>query len=211
MKRNYIIPALIFLLLAAGLAFIPEQKHSKEAKPEEVFASLNLPFRYITTDEVASRIIKDDPSLLLVDVRDEKEFIEFSLENAINIPLNKLTDPEFIAILEQTGMDYIFYSNGDIIAENAWILCSRMGLKNLYIMKGGLNRWVETILDPAEPPQTASAEVWDQYAARKAARQYFLGSNGIPGTDTEKQKNATPKPKTIRPVKSSGSKGSEGC
>lgn len=210
MKRNYFILALIFLLLSAGLAFFPDQKKTKEADPAAIFASLNLQFRYISTDNVASRIIKGDPSLLLVDVRDERSFNDFALKGAVNIPLEKITSEEFQAVLTQKGMDYVFYSNGDIQAENAWLIGSRMGLKNLYIMKGGLNHWVETIFNPAEPLQTAPSEAWATYDARRAAKQYFLGNNEVPGSETGQVK-APAKPKSVKPVKAAGGNKSEGC
>lgn len=210
MKRTYIILALIFLLLAAGLAFFPDRNKVKEADPVKIFASLNLPFRYVSTDNIASRIIKGDPALLLVDVRDEKSFNDFALKGAVNIPLDKITSEEFKSVLHQNGFDYVFYSNGDIQAENAWLICSRMGLKNLYIMKGGLNHWVETIFNPAEPPQSAPSEAWDTYDSRRAAQQYFLGNNEAPATETGKD-NTSVKPKSLKPAKSAGGNKSEGC
>ena len=44
-------------------------------------------------------------------------------------------------------------------------------------MKGGLNEWVETIMNPQEPPATASSEIQEQYQFRMAASRYFAGGS----------------------------------
>jgi rhodanese-related sulfurtransferase len=211
MKRTYLIPALIFFLLSAVLIFLPERESLKETEPGKIIASLNEPFRYISTDDVAARIIKNDPALCLVDVRQAPEFNDFSLQGAVNIPLEKMLDPEYQSLLQQKGMDYIFYSNGDITAENAWLIGSRLGLKNLYIMKGGLNEWTETIFNPTVPLPTAPSESWAQYDARMAAKQFFLGTGTAPQSTQGKADENNSAQKKIKPVKKEAESSSEGC
>ena len=43
------------------------------------------------------------------------------------------------------------------------------------ILKGGLNVWFETIIQPVRPPETASDEEIDRYQFRRGASIYFTG------------------------------------
>ncbi len=209
MNRTYILMALIMFLLGAGLVFLPQHRNSRELSPEQILLSLNEPFRYISTDEAARRIIAGDPALLLIDVRDSAAFAAFSLPGALSIPLSRILEEENQALLAEGSKDYVFYSNGDILAEKAWLLCSRLRHRNLYILQGGLNRWVETILRPPVPAEYSDAGVFDQYAFRKAARMYFTGEGELPGT---RKAAASSAQRSVKPVaRPSGKRKHEGC
>jgi len=177
MNVRYIFFAALLVVLGAGLFLIPEKTNTNEMAPEKLHAELFDQTRYVSTDEVAERIINQDPSLFLVDVRMADFYGEYSLPGAANIPLEELLSPDWKGYLTQEHMDVVFYSNGDIYAEQAWMLANRMGYKNLYIMKGGLNCWFETIIKPVMPEQTASNTEIDLYEFRKGASQYFTGGD----------------------------------
>lgn len=175
MNVRYIFFAALLLVLGAGLFLLPEKTNTYEMAPEKLHAELFDQTRYVSTDEIAERIINQDPSLFLIDVRMSDYYLEFSLPGAANIPLEELLSPDWEDYLAQEFMDIVFYSNGDIYAEQAWVLANRMGYENLYIMKGGLNCWFETIIKPLRPDQTASNTEFDLYEFRKGASQYFTG------------------------------------
>ena len=176
MNVRYIFFAALLFILGAGLLLIPEKTNINEKAPEQLHSELFDQTRYISTDEVAERIINQDPSLFLIDVRMADFYLEFSLPRAANIPLEELLMPDWEDYLAQEFVDIVFYSNGDIYAEQAWMLANRMGYENLYIMKGGLNCWFETIIKPVMPDQTASNTEFDLYEFRKGASQYFTGA-----------------------------------
>lgn len=175
MNVRYIFFAALLVVLGAGLFLLPEKTNTNEMAPEKILSELFDQTRYISTDEVAERIINQDPSLFLIDVRMADFYSEFSLLGAANIPLEELLMPDWEGYLAQEFVDIVFYSNGDIYAEQAWMLANRMGYENLYIMKGGLNCWFETIIKPEMPDQTASNTEFDLYEFRKGASQYFTG------------------------------------
>lgn len=177
MNIRYIFFAILLLALGAGLFFLPDPKADYETQAENILSELKDQTRFVSTDEVAERIINQDPSLFLIDVRMVDYYEEFSLPGAANIPLEEILNPDWVDYLEQDGVDLVFYSNGDIYAEQAWMLAKRMGYKNLYVMKGGLNHWFETIIQPKRPAATASSTEFDLYEFRKGARQYFSGGS----------------------------------
>jgi hypothetical protein len=96
--------------------------------------------------------------------------------------MEQLQNPEWNDYLFQKNMDLVLYSNSDLTADQAWILCTRLGCKNLYVMKGGLNEWYKCIMKPSIPAETAPTEEFDLYSFRLAASQYFGG-----GTDANVQ------------------------
>jgi 3-mercaptopyruvate sulfurtransferase SseA len=73
-------------------------------------------------------------------------------------------------------MNVVFISNDDIKADQAWVINKRLGYKSTYVMKGGLNSWYETILNPKRPPETSPATDFELYTFRKGARLYFTGA-----------------------------------
>jgi rhodanese-related sulfurtransferase len=177
-KDEYKILAAILILLSAGLVLLPKYEKNVGIKPEQFLLNVMSPERYLSTDQLADRLIKQDPTLLLIDVRDKKEFDAFSLQGAINIPLNKVLSTEFEAYLNQDTFDVILYSNDNYFANQAWYLCNRMEYKNIYVLKGGLNEWFSTILNPQLPKETDPKQAFIEYDFRKAAAMYFgVGNN----------------------------------
>jgi 3-mercaptopyruvate sulfurtransferase SseA len=174
---NYLIAGGILFLLALGLAFLPEKNNREELSPEFLLQDVNREVRFLSPDEVADRLINQDPALVLIDLRSEEEYNAFSLPAALNFPLEKVFEPETQELLDRDELDFVFYSNDHIKAEQAWLLNRRKLHKNIYILEGGLNQWIQDIIRPEEPDELAPAEVHAQYQLRLAARNYFLGGS----------------------------------
>lgn len=170
---RYVFLALILLILAGGLVLLPKVEKQEGIHVEQLLSRAVSPERYISTDEIAHKIIGQDPSFILVDVRDPKSFSEYSLPNAVNIPLRNLLDEEYEAYINQTQYDVIFYSNDNFFADQAWILGNRLGYQNLRVLKGGVNEWYNTIINPAVPKEQLAAEDFELYSTRKAASMFF--------------------------------------
>jgi 3-mercaptopyruvate sulfurtransferase SseA len=176
MNKNYLFLAILMTLLAAGLLIVPERHNYQQIKPENLMRDITQTSRFVTTDQVAQRIIEGDPTLELIDIRPAKDFEAFSLTNAINIPIDSLMSPDYQDYLGIEDMNVVFYGNDDIKADQAWVIAKRMGYKSIYVMEGGLNCWIKTIIRPAEPEESAPLEDFDLYQFRKGASAYFTGA-----------------------------------
>jgi rhodanese-related sulfurtransferase len=176
MNKNYIILMGILILLAAGLLVLPEKNNSKELNPELLMWDIVQPTRYVSTDDVAKMIIEHDPLLMLVDVRSEEEYQAFSLTKAFNLPLDSFALDYVKEALTVEDENIVLYSNDDLKADQAWVIAKRLGINNIYVLKGGLNCWIETIIKPEAPDETAPTSAWDNYAFRKGASMYFTGA-----------------------------------
>ncbi len=207
LSLRYKILAGVLIVLAGGLVLLPKYEKHEGISPEELLSKTISPERYITTDELADRIINQDPTLLLIDVREENSYKKYSLPNAINIPLKKILDEDSEPYLYQDEYDVVLFSNDNFHADQAWILCNRLGYENLHVLKGGINTWFNTIINPKKPTENMASNEFELYSFRKAASMYFGVS--YPEKITKKpvvvKKASAPKtgttPKKIVPVK----------
>lgn len=191
MNRNYYFLTAIMFVLAFGTLFIYERNVSPQTSPGKLLWDVLQPTRFVTTDQIAKRLIEKDPSLLLIDVRSAPEYHKYSLPNAINVPLDSLMTPAGQDYFGNPGIKVVLFSNDDILSNEAWVLLRRMAFKDNYVMKGGLNRWIETIIQPKEPSQTDPKTAFERYEFRKAAQLYFTGAN------TANTGSASPKVKVV--------------
>lgn len=164
--------------------------------------------QFFSPDELADKLINKDPSIQLIDVRDQDEYEKFSLPGAINIPLTDLLNEQYTDVLNQDVKMNILYSNGTIEANQAWMITRQLGYENNFVLEGGLNYWVETIMNPEKPASTAPNEEIARYDFRKAAGA-ALGGGGAVQLSAPADQGAGPKPAiTKKPGKK---KASGGC
>jgi len=80
--------------------------------------------------------IPHDPNLRVIDVRRETEFADGHLKDALNIPLNEMTDPASIAAIDDTQNLYVHCAGGyrSVIASS---LLKKEGYHNLRNVVGG--------------------------------------------------------------------------
>ena len=173
LSLRYKILAGVLIVLAGGLVLLPKYEKHEGISPEELLSNAISPERYITTDELADKIINQDPTLLLIDVRDENSYKKYSLPNAINIPLNKILEENSEPYLYQDAYDVVLFSNDNFHSDQAWVLCNRLGYENLHVLKGGVNTWFNTIINPKKPTENMASNEFDLYSFRKAASMYF--------------------------------------
>ena len=193
--KPYILGALAILFLFSACR---KDESKKRISPSILLTELADQHRFASTDQLAEWLIQQDPSLLLVDVRSHEEFDAFSLPGAINIPLANLLNPDEQARLNCEVHFPVFYSNGTVLAEKAWMINRRLGCANGLILKGGLNEWTATILQPAEPPATASREELELFQVRKAASLYFSGGGKLPEPEPVPEQKGIPVPAPVK-------------
>ena len=180
MERKYTILAILLIVLALGLVILPKEKRQKEIDPKLLLSAVIKNSRYLSVDEVTHRIIENDPTLMLIDLRPGDQFKQFALSGAINIQTDSLLSASTLELLNQPGKDKIWYANSDLISEKAWLIATRHSVNRIYIMKGGMNEWFNTIIKPGDVSNTASSADLDRLSFRNAARRYFIGAGQTP-------------------------------
>lgn len=200
---------LVLLILALIIALVPQNTtRPYKLTAEQLLAEIRTGTQFVSPDEVADKIIQKDPSIQLIDVRNPREFDMFSLPGAINIPLQDILSEGNSDVLNQGTKMNVLYSNGSTEANEAWLLTRQLGYQNNYVLQGGLNYWMETILSPAKPGNVISNDEIARYDFRKAA-SIALGGGDVSAVAPAASGNTTPKPGVV-PVKKK-KKASGGC
>lgn len=190
--------ALFIIPLGLIIAAVP-QNTTKPYKltADQLLSEANTRTQYVTPENVADMIVNKDPLLRLIDVRSQEEFEKYSLPAAVNIPLTDLLSDQYTDILDQDIMMNIFYSNGSLSANEAWMITRQLGYTNNYVLEGGLNYWFDAILNPQKPASTSSDEEFAKYDFRKSAGQ-ALGGGGV--VQTEQNQAATSAKPVVKTV-----------
>mgnify|MGYP005996950647 FL=1 len=195
---RYAVMAAILIILAGGLVLLPKYEKSEGLAADKLLSNIISLERYVSTDQISDKIINQDPSFILVDVRDEKSFNHYTLPNAINIPLKNLLDEKFESYLNQDQYDLVFFSDDNFYADQAWVFCNRLEYKNLHVLKGGINKWFTTVINPQKPNENNAAIDFELYSTRKAASMFY----GVVYPDQVKRKKVIQKkPKKVITVK----------
>jgi len=118
---------------------------------EEAQGQLDRREVYIHPLEVAELLDDTAVAVRILDVRTEQDYNLFHLRAARHVTLADLRRPEVAKELAQApgNMATFVVSNDDQLAAEGWRLLRAHGVPNLYILEGGVNRWLE--LHPAPP------------------------------------------------------------
>jgi rhodanese-related sulfurtransferase len=190
--------ALFIIPMGLIIAAVPQNKTKPyKLTADELLAEVNTRSQYVTPEVVADMLVNKDPSLRLIDVRSQDEFEKFSLPGAINIPATDLLSDQYSDILNQGTMMNVFYSNGTLAANEAWMVTRQLGYTNNYVLEGGLNYWFDAILNPQKPASTNPDEEFAKYDFRKSAGMALGG--GAPVQASQDNAGTSPKP-VIKPA-----------
>ena len=202
---------LAVFLIPMGLiiAAVPANKTKPyKLSAAQLLSEANERTQFIAPETVADMIIKKDPTLQLIDVRSPEEFDQYSLPGAINIPATDLLSDKYTDILNQDIRMNVFYSNGSLTANEAWMITRQLGYSNNFVLEGGLNYWFDAILNPQKPASTSPDEEFAKYDFRKSAGQ-ALGGGG-PVQAVQDQSTSVAKP-AIRPLPKKKKRAAGGC
>jgi 3-mercaptopyruvate sulfurtransferase SseA len=173
--------SVLMIVLGLMVAFVP-YKHNRpnQLTPTQLHNKSVDGASTFSVDKLARMIADEDSSIQIIDLRNPDEYLKANIPGAINIPYNSLLNKDFETYLEQKGIKTVFYSNGDILASQAWVLCTGMGYQNLYIMQGGMNEWYKTVINSNFSGERITAKENALFEARYKARKLFTEMNSLP-------------------------------
>ena len=76
-----------------------------------------------------------------------------------------------VSYLNNPNITNILYSNGDFDSNYALVLARGMNYKNVYIMKGGLNEWFNTVINSSFTGERISARENALFETRTRAEE----------------------------------------
>ncbi|MEW6078671.1 MAG: DUF6691 family protein [Thermodesulfobacteriota bacterium] len=126
---------------------------------------------HMEPEDLADRLMRGEPGLLLVDIRPSEEYAAFHIRGAVNIALSDL--PAALAAKADRGI-VVLYSNGMTHPAQARDALVRLGHANVYILTDGLQGFIERVLKPvslrAEPltgGEAARVNAWRHYFSNR--------------------------------------------
>lgn len=157
--------------------------------------------------ELADWIIKEKSDYTLVDLRDEKEFNEYFIPTAVNIPLETLPEAGLLR-----NQKIILYADDDLKAAQAWFILKSKDYKGVYFLDGGLKKWKDEILFP-KLAVNANAEQIAEFEKIKEISKFFGGVPQTGTSETVENKNEFPTPQVTSKsnLNQSKKKKREGC
>ena len=174
-RYKFSIVLIILGLISAIMSF--GGKKSVSLEPEEILTLLLNGEFTLSADELAGLIIEQDSVLQIVDVRDPGKYKLLSIPGAVNIPLASLVEPVYETMLREERMKTVFYSDDDILSNQAWMLSMQKGYRNVYMLKGGLIDWDSIVLHSEFSGEKITAQENALFEKRYKARRLFVQWN----------------------------------
>lgn len=140
---NQRLALLAFFLGLVALAAQPYAGGRVTLDTRELTALVGREADHVTPQELAGWIVERRSDYRLIDLREAKDFEQYRIPTAENVPLAQLGD---LAIAPTEKL--VLYSDGGTHGAQAWLLLKARGWKAVYNLKGGLEGWKDEVLYP---------------------------------------------------------------
>lgn len=170
--------ALLLVLFAAGLFVLPERAPLKAGPvARKGYLSEIVEARdHIDPLELADLLMKNEPRLILVDLRSKEDYDQFHIRGAIPIPLEDL--PRVADDKLPRDGRIVLYSNGTTHAAQAWLELRHWGWRNVEVLTDGmLGFWRECLTPPSLRLPLDEASSKKAMVEFQARRDYFMAQD----------------------------------
>ena len=198
------------LILAFIMLFLPGSSSNRYMfKPEELAASIIAGEDQVRSSDLAEWLIQGRSDLYLIDIRNEEDFTKGAIKSAVNIPLSRLLERSTIDTEIPGYKTVILYSNGNTNAHQAWLVLKTAGV-SAYVLQGGYNGWVETVLSPSKTAGNTDDEIL-KYETAKAVAGAFGSTGSVSEADNEEVSDKGDSKTPIKPLIKPKKKKLAGC
>ncbi len=158
-SRKHIYVGIATLLLGVLLVFLPDRKTGMIEKVSSAGFVASHPVNTICSDELAFRIMDNEPTYHIVDIRSHSEYSQFALPHSDNIAMLNFFGKEWNGLLSQRHTRKVIIGDNEMQERAAYLLLRELGYENLVVLEGGLPEFRSMIFDPSKVIQTGSR--WD--------------------------------------------------
>lgn len=170
LRKQYALFTGIGLTVGVVLLFTPDRKTSiLDRASDPNYISAQKP-DVMTSDELAYRLLDEDPSLQVIDVRSAGEFDKMTLPRAVNCTAANMFSKESSEILSVKKKRRVFIADNELDERRADIVAHSLGIENTCVLKGGLTEFASSILwykSPASITDDQTADT-DRFRLRAA-------------------------------------------
>lgn len=101
---------------------------------------------YMISPMEAQKIIeRGDDRYVFIDIRNPREFDNFHLDGAVNVPLQRVLDDGYVSYLKNEKIK-VLYSDEGTDANQVRLLLTQYGYENLLVLQGGVDFWKENMI-----------------------------------------------------------------
>ena len=134
-KRNlYIVGIGFAFVVLAFIAITPNSDTRLESRINKELANQDIKAFEVPADKLAGEIVNNYYKINIIDVRDAEAFKTYHLPFAINIPVDKLKNTEWLKILDQNHKTNYFYADDKQLAKRAFLLAKHLGKAENFVL-----------------------------------------------------------------------------
>ncbi len=137
----------IAMVIGLSAFIMPDRKESiiKKSSDSEIAASRKVEF--ITSDELAFRLMDNDKDLQIFDLRDQKSFDAMPLPRSIRVTKESLFEKDANKLLLLKNTRNVFIADDEQTAAKGALIAEQLGFKGLLVLKGGLNQFKKDMFE----------------------------------------------------------------
>lgn len=135
---------------------------------------------YFTVDQVARFIVSEDSTIQIIDLRSPEEFRRMNIPGSINSPYTDIFKSDPGSLFSNEKIRSILYSNGDFDSNSALVIAMGLNYKNVFVMRGGMNEWFNTVMNSNFTGEKISARENAIFETRTRARNMFNDLTSLP-------------------------------
>jgi hypothetical protein len=120
---------------------------------KELLTAVERQQDHVTPGELAAWIVEGRADYRLVDLRDAKDYAEYHVPGAENLPLPQVADGGLAR-----NEKLVLYGEDAVHASQAWTVLKARGFVASYTLLGGLDAWKDEVLFPVAPAQPTAEE-----------------------------------------------------
>ena len=182
-RPTYLVPGALLVISMFAFLFLPEQRKSnaREISPAQLHAMLLDEQRFVDVEEALYKIMQQDRTFVLIDVRTPDEYERFALPGAVNMTLDQMLGKRYRDFFNNSNGKKVFYGFGESAADLAWTVAARAGFQGIYVLEGGLNGMFNALFNGPEEP-TDPLNLNEEFSLRfiTKARQLFQDGEALP-------------------------------
>ena len=150
------IVVIFVLVIVVGLVTLNRPDLAYKMSTEETLEKVLLNEEVFYPEELPGILGTDDPSYVIIDLRNPYEYIKGHINGAINMPSNSLLDKENLKIFDEYASDsvtVILYGQTQLEANGPWMILKQMGYDNFRVLLGGYHYFTTGPLDFYDMPE----------------------------------------------------------
>ncbi len=146
-EHNKFIPyAMIFVVLGVVLLILPSYEQKLMGEINEYATENSQKLKTIEPLEVAFRVLNEDNSLIVIDLREKLDSSKSLIPGAYNMPFDKILSKETTNLIIKSPKTVVFVDEDGKNSLKAVAYSNIMNFDNAYAMKGGIEAFDKSLV-----------------------------------------------------------------